>query len=74
MNHQTILLEDDNYDLDDELPAELDFERLRFVRRGPKPKSLTVTLPPDVAEFFKTPEAVNDALRQLMERKRNTPA
>ena len=65
MNHQTILLEDDNYDLNDELPAELDFEWLRFVRRGPKP--LTVILPPDVAEFFKTPEAVNAALRRVME-------
>ena len=74
MSHQTILLEDDNYDLEDDLPAELDFERLRFVRRGSKPKSLTVTLPPDVAEFFKTPEAVNDALRRIMAQENNAPA
>ena len=74
MNHQTILLEDDNYDLNDELPAELDFERLRFVRRGPNPDSLTVILPPDVAEFFKTPEAVNDALRRVMARENNASA
>ena len=74
MNHQTILLEDDNYDLNDDLPEELDFERLRFVRRGPKPESLTVVLPPDVAEFFKTPEAVNDALRRVMAQENNPSA
>jgi hypothetical protein len=74
MNHQTILLEDDQYDLDDDLPTELDFERLRFIRRGPKPQSLTVTLPPDVAEFFKTPEAVNEALRRVMAQENNAAA
>jgi hypothetical protein len=29
MNHQTILLEDDNYDLNDDLPPEVDFSTLR---------------------------------------------
>jgi hypothetical protein len=29
MNHQTILLQDDDYDLNDELPPEVDFSTLR---------------------------------------------
>ncbi len=67
MNHKVTLLEDDDYDLDDDLPAELDLARLRVVRRGPKTKPVTVTLAPDVAEFFKSPEAVNAALRRVMQ-------
>lgn len=74
MNHQTTLCENGNFDLNDDLPGELDFDRLRFVRRGPKPESLTVALPPDVAEFFKTPEAVNDALRRVMAQENNASA
>ncbi len=59
-------LEDDDYDLDDDLPPELDLSQMEVVRRGPKPKTVTVPLDPDVAEFFKTPEEINEALRELM--------
>jgi len=66
MEHKITLLEDDDYDLADDAPAEIDFSTVTLVRRGFHPFMHTVTLAPDVAEFFKTPEAVNEALRQVM--------
>jgi RNase adaptor protein for sRNA GlmZ degradation len=66
MAHKITYLEDDNYDLEDDLPAELDLESLTVVRRGPKPESLTVALATDVAAVFNTSDAVNEALRTLI--------
>jgi hypothetical protein len=46
----------------------------RFARRG-TPESVVVVLAPDVAKVFRTPEAVNTALRALvaaMPRSRST--
>jgi hypothetical protein len=59
-------LEDDDYDLDDDLPSEIDFSKVEFIRRGPKRKVVLVRLDPDLADFFKTTEAVNEALRRVM--------
>jgi hypothetical protein len=59
-------LEDEDYDLDDDLPAEIDFSKVEFIRRGPKCDAVFVRLDPDLADFFKTSEAVNEALRRMM--------
>ncbi|MFN0121496.1 MAG: hypothetical protein ACKV2V_13465 [Blastocatellia bacterium] len=66
MSQKITILKDDDYDLNDDLPAELDIDKLRFVRRGPKTDAVTITLAPDVAEVFGTSEAVNEALRTLI--------
>jgi len=69
------LLEDDDYDLDDDLPAEIDLSKMKpDIERTRKYRALAVArqlLEPDIMEFFKTPEAINEALREVMnERKR----
>ena len=66
MEHQVTLLEDDEYDLNDDVPAEIDFDKVRFVRRGFHPFAHVVPLDEDVAAFFTTPQAVNEALRRVM--------
>ncbi|MBL8205589.1 MAG: hypothetical protein JNM09_15245 [Blastocatellia bacterium] len=66
MEHKVTLLEDDDYDLDDDAPAEIDFDKVRFVRRGFHPFAHVVPLDEDVAAYFTTPQAVNEALRRLM--------
>lgn len=74
MNHKVTLLDDDDFDLNDELPEELDFtaitpdmERTRRFRIQAVARQL---LDADVLEFFKTPEAINAALRQVMSEQR----
>lgn len=76
MNHNVTLFEDDDYDPDDDLPAELDLESLKpDVERTRRFRALAAArglrLDPDVVEFFKTPEAINDALRRVMNEMRN---
>ena len=70
MNEKITLLEDDDYDLNDEVEPETDFNRWEIVRRGKKVERPTVTLEPDVAAVFATSEAVNEALRQLIREKK----
>lgn len=71
MNHKVTLLEDDDYDLADDAPAEIDFtqikidwERTRRFRAQAAAKP--VRLDPDIIQFFKTSEAINEALRRVM--------
>lgn len=74
MKHKVILLEDDDYDLNDDAPEEIDFSKVKLIRRGLPPShplAGAVRLDPDVLEFFKTPEAVNEALRRLMREMQN---
>ena len=76
MNHKVTLLEDDDYDLNDDLPAELDLESLKpDVERTRRFRALAAArqlrLDPDVLEFFKTPEAINEALRRVMREMRD---
>lgn len=55
-------------EMEDELRPEYDFSQLTVVARGTgrrKPVDTIVTLKPDVAKLFPTPEAVNEALRLL---------
>ena len=56
-------------DLEDDLLPEYDFHALRIVARGPgrkKPREVSVSLAPDVAEVFPDADSVNEALRFLM--------
>lgn len=71
MNHKVTLLEDETYDLNDDLPAELDLETMKVDEaRTRRFRTLAAArqlqLDPDVVEFFKTPEAINEALREVM--------
>lgn len=56
----------------DELPAEIDFSGLapdweQTRRRREAALQHLVRLDPDLIEFFKTEQAVNEALRQVMQ-------
>jgi hypothetical protein len=60
----------DNSDLEDELRSEYDLKSLRVRKLGPERKSFgrtVVRLEPDVAEMFPSADAVNEALRLLMQ-------
>lgn len=56
-------------EMQDELQSEYDLRNLRVRRVGPGRKSFgdLVRLEPDVAEVFPDAEAVNEALRSLIE-------
>lgn len=71
MNHKVTLLEDDDYDLEDDAPAEIDFtqtkidwERTRRFRA--QARARMVRLDEDVAAVFDSSEAVNEALRTMI--------
>ena len=72
MKEEIRLLEDDDYDLNDELPAELDIEAIRAEakRQGREYRGrfagAGVRVEPEIIEFFKTPEVINDVLRRVM--------
>lgn len=71
MNHKVTLLEDDNYDLNDKLPTEIDFAQMqpdeeRTRRFRAQATANLVRLAPDVAAVFNSSEAVNEALRTLI--------
>ena len=57
---------------DDDLPAELDIEAIRAEAKHQgreykgKFSGQGVRVSPEILEFFKTPEAINEALRQVM--------
>jgi len=72
MNHTIHLLEDDDYDLNDDAEPAYDFAELRRRAktegreyRGQAAGRL-VRLAPDVAAFFPDDEAVNQALREII--------
>ena len=71
MNNKITILEDDDYDLDDDLPAEIDLAnttRALEQERKYRARALQgmVRLAPDVAEVFDSAEAVNEALRTMI--------
>lgn len=66
MQHKITLLDDNDYDLEDDAPAEIDFSKTTRIRRGFHPFMHMVSLEPEVAAAFPTPEAVNEALRRVM--------
>ena len=69
--HPSHLLEDDDYDLDDDLPSSLDLEGMpRAVEQERKYRARArqkqIRLAPDVAEVFDSSDAVNEALRTVI--------
>lgn len=70
MSHTFSILEGE-CDLDDELPAELDFSRLRVVRHGLPNGALGVVIEPELATIFADSITVNQALRELLARRQN---
>lgn len=72
MSKEIRILTDDDYDLDDDLPAEIDLDQLRAEarRQGREYKGKFagkgVRVAPEIMEFFKTPEAINEVLREVM--------
>ena len=80
MNHTIRLLEDDDYDLNDEGEPEYDFAELRRKAKaegreyhGQAARRL-VRLAPDIAAFFPDEEAVNQALREIVASRMATSA
>lgn len=75
MKHSVTLLEDDDYDLDDDIAPEYDLSKLpraieQEQRFRAQARANLIRLAPDVAEVFPTAEAVNEALRQLIQEKK----
>jgi hypothetical protein len=71
MKRKVTLLEDDDYDLNDDIAPEYDLANLRRATEQERKyraqaSGYLVRIAPDVAEVFATPEAVNDALRALI--------
>ncbi|MDX2044578.1 MAG: hypothetical protein SF097_25430 [Acidobacteriota bacterium] len=71
MNDKITILEDDDFDLNDDLPPSLDLENMpraveqeRKYRERARQKMIRLT--PDVAEVFDSSDAVNEALRTLI--------
>ncbi len=78
MNHTIRLLEDDDYDLNDDGEPEYDFAELRKRAKaegreykGQAARRL-IRLAPDVAAFFPDEDAVNQALREIVASKTAT--
>ncbi len=75
MKHNVTLLEDDNYDLDDDIAPEYDISQMKRAteqeqRFRAQARANLIRLAPDVAEAFPTSEAVNEALRQILREKK----
>lgn len=76
MKKEIRILDDDDYDLNDELPAELDIDAIRAEakRQGREYRGqfsgVGIRVEPEIVAFFKTPEAINAALRQVMSEQR----
>lgn len=68
MQHEIVILDDDDYDLTDELAPHYDVNALREAARaaGLNPQPRLIRLAPDVAAVFPNEEAVNQALRELI--------
>ncbi|MGH9800038.1 MAG: hypothetical protein ACRD82_06710 [Blastocatellia bacterium] len=70
MNHTFSIIEGE-CDLDDDLPAELDFSKLRVIRHGLPNGALGVVIEPELAAVFADSNAVNQALRELPVRRQS---
>lgn len=73
MNHTFSIIEGE-CDLDDDLPAELDFSRLRVIRHGLPNGARAVVIEPELAVIFSDSTAVNLALRELLVRRQDESA
>lgn len=75
MNH-TFTITEGECDLTDDLPAEIDFTNLKpdwaqTEKRRAIARANLVKLDPELIAFFKTPEAINEALRRVMREMQN---
>lgn len=68
MQHEIVILDDDDYDLNDDLAPHYDVNALREAARaaGLNLRPHLIRLAPDVAAAFPNEEAVNQALRELI--------
>lgn len=75
MPHNFQILDDDDFDPEDDLRPEYDFAALREAdrARGIEYRRNFVRLEPDVAAAFPDAEAVNLALRELLAIRRDHP-
>ncbi len=77
MKYTIEILDDDSYDPNDDVEPEYDLPAIREQarREGREYQGILsgylVKLAPDVAEFFKTAQAVNEALRRVMNEMQN---
>lgn len=75
MKHNVTLLEDDDYDLNDDIEPEYDLSKLpraieQEQRFRAQARAKLIRLAPDVAEAFASAEEVNEALRQFIREKK----
>ena len=75
MPHTYQIIDDDDFDPQDDLRPEYDFAALRETdrARGIEYRRSFVRLEPDVAAAFPDAEAVNIALRELLAIRRDNP-
>ena len=68
MKHEVIILDDDDFNPDDELAPEYDVDALRKAAKesGFDSRSRMVRIASDVAAFFPDEDAINTALRELV--------
>ncbi len=73
MPHTYEIIDDDDFDPQDDLRPEYDFEALREAdrARGIEYRRMFVRLEPDLAAIFPDAEAVNLALRELIALRHN---
>jgi hypothetical protein len=73
MKQRIRILKDDDYDATDDIASEYDLDELRkrTQEEGREYRGMLyrrfVELDPDIADFFKTSRAVNEALRRVMQ-------
>ncbi len=76
MNHKVTLLDDDDYDLNDDIAPEYDFAALREKAKAEgreyrgQLSGRLIRLAPDVSEVFTSAEEVNEVLRQFIQEKK----
>jgi len=68
MQHEVTILDDDDYDPDDELEPEYDVDALRkaATEAGFDTRARLMRIASDVVAVFPNEEAVNEALRELI--------
>ncbi len=76
MKHTIHLLEDDDYDLNDDVAPEYDFAAIREQAKAEgreyrgQLSGRLIRLAPDVSEVFTSAEEVNEVLRQFIREKK----
>ncbi len=75
MNHKVTLLDDEDYDLNDDIAPEYDFAQLPRADEQERKfraqaKRRLISLAPDVSAVFTSTDEVNEALRQFIREKK----